>query len=110
MSQKKLAQKTFLQRGKLFSLILFAWLFLLALLYTKASNEMSAEEKRLNQLLSQRTTEYIQAKEYNSCLKEQLSSLSDPAAGEFALIEELGVIPSGTRKVLIQSSQTDVVK
>lgn len=84
---------------RLFPLFMLAWLFLLALLYTKASHEMTLEEKRLEQLLTARTEAFAQAEMQYALLKEQLDSLSDPVAGEFALIEELGVVPQGMRRV-----------
>jgi len=38
-------------------------------------------------------------KEDHRILKEQVDALSDPAAGEKALIEELGVVPKGMIRV-----------
>lgn len=45
----------------------------------------------------------LKAKQATKELAEMVSSLSDPAADEYALITELGRIPEGSRKLLLPS-------
>lgn len=42
------------------------------------------------------------AKKLRSSLADKVESLSDPAADEYALLVELGRIPEGSRKVLLE--------
>ena len=79
-------------------------LALLALTYALFRQNSDPESNRLQQLELEYQSALRTKKMRLQQLKEEVNALSDPAAGEYALIEELGVVPKGMKRVVNHDS------
>ncbi len=93
-SKKRLIQ------SKLPLICLSVWITLLTFIYTYLENKIEEEKKPLFKLQREYKQTLATKKERLAHLQEEVNSLSDPAAGEKALIEKLGVVPKGMQRVL----------
>jgi hypothetical protein len=72
-------------------------------LYAYASYELQQEARPLAAKCQKLEQKLRAAKMSTKELSEMVVSLSDPAADEYALVTELGRIPEGSRKVILNS-------
>lgn len=71
-------------------------------LYAYASYKLSQEALPLEQRCHVLSDKLHELKKSTLELRQTVASLSDPAADEYALITELGMIPEGSRKMLLK--------
>lgn len=86
-------------RSQLPLLCTCVWIALLALLFTRIHSKNEIERAPLLQLKAGHQETLRAFQEKNKVLREYVQALADPAAGEKALIEELGVVPKGMIRV-----------
>ena len=73
-------------------------------LYAYASYELHQEAHPLAAKCQELEEKLHATKASTKELSEMTSSLSDPAADEYALVTELGRIPDGSRKMLLNTT------
>ena len=75
-------------------------------IYAYASYELQQAARPLADRCQELEAKLSATKKSKKELSDMVSSLSDPAADEYALITELGRIPEGSRKLLFPSTRT----
>ena len=70
------------------------------LVYSYAAHQLTLDEKPLQELCYQLSSERDVLRKENKELSEMVASLADPAADEYALITELGRIPKESFKIV----------
>lgn len=82
-----------------------AYTVLSLLVYAYAAHQLTIEEKPLQERCSELARIKNTLQKANQQLSLMVSSLSDPAADEYALITELGRIPRSCCKILFAKKE-----
>jgi hypothetical protein len=72
-------------------------------LYSYASYQLDVQMKPLSERCQELNSKLLEVKQESQTLAEMVAYFADPAADEYALTHELGLIPKGSKKVLFTS-------